>query len=162
MNATELIHLLGESTKSPNVQKLLKSLNVKKQPRAKSDDPRADVEIKDQGFDIVFEDENYLLDNDVQYYGQGNMIMTGIFFYPDGESGYKGYKGKLYDDVNIDDDRETIKQKLGDPHASYKSNEIIRNERWLFGENRFVVAYKPDGKIKHMTIISLKYKKKEA
>ena len=162
MNATELIPLLGESTTNAHVQELLKHLNVKKQPKAKSDDPRADVEVKELGFDIVFEDENYLLDNDVQHYGQGDMIMTTFFFYPDGKSGYKKYKGNLYNDVTVDDDRKTLIQKLGKPQGSYISNDIVRNERWLFGDNRFVVAYKPDGSIKHMSIICLKYENKEA
>jgi hypothetical protein len=158
VDTTELISLLGRHTEDPGIQKLLKDLNVKKPPRAKYDDPRADVEIKKQGWGMAFEDEDYLLKRDIKHYGEGKMILTALFFYPDGnKDGYKGFPGELLNGVRLSDSRSDLLRKLKEPHAHYESDGVLRNERWHFDEYRLVVNYDPKGKVKRMTAISRKY-----
>ena len=109
LSATELIDLLGKSTEDTEIQKLLKDLDVKKQPRAKYDDPRADVEIKKQGWAMVFRDEDYLLKRDIKHYGEGKMILTTLFFYPEKNTdGYKGFKDELLNGVRLSDSRKEL------------------------------------------------------
>ena len=155
LSASELIDLLGKSTEDPGVQKLLKDLNVKKQPRAKYDDPRADVEVKKQGWAMVFRDEDYLLQKDIEHYGEGKMILTTLFFYPEKNTdGYKEFKSELLNGVRLSDSRNEILQKLGNPDAKFENDGVLRNERWHFGEYRLVVNYTPKGAVKHMSLIS--------
>ena len=158
LSATELIDLLGKSTEDTEIQKVLKDLDVKKQPRAKYDDPRADVEIKKQGWAMVFRDEDYLLKRNIQHYGEGKMILTTLFFYPEKNTdGYKGFKYELLNGVRLSDSRKEIVQKLGNPQAKFESDGVLRNERWHYGEYRLVVNYTPQGEVKHVTAITQKY-----
>jgi hypothetical protein len=158
VQVAELIDLLGKSTEDPEVMKLLESLKLKKQPRAKYDEPRADVEVKKQGWGMAFEDEDYLLRTGVKHYGEGKMILTALFFFPESnKSGYKGFQGELVNGVRLSDSRSEILRKLGEPHAKYESEGVRRNERWHYGEYRLVVNYTPQGEVKHMTAITQKY-----
>jgi hypothetical protein len=136
VQAVELIALLGKSTEDSEVMKILESLNLKKQPQAKYDNPRADVEVKKQGWGMAFRDEDYLLHRDI---------------------GFKGFKGELMKGVRLSDTRSEILHKLGNPHAKYESNGILRNEIWNFDEYRLAIIYTPEGKVKDAQVISLKY-----
>jgi hypothetical protein len=158
VQAVELIALLGKSTEDSEVMKILESLNLKKQPQAKYDNPRADVEVKKQGWGMAFRDEDYLLHRDIEHYGEGKMILTTLFFYPEGnKDGFKGFKGELMKGVRLSDTRSEILHKLGNPHAKYESNGILRNEIWNFDEYRLAIIYTPEGKVKDAQVISLKY-----
>src|SRR5512136_2146280 len=127
LSASELIDLLGKSTEDTKIQKLLKDLDVKKQPRAKYDDPRADVELKKQGWAMVFRDEDYLLKRNIKHYGEWKMILTTLFFYPEKNAdGYKGFGHELLSGVRLSDSRNEILQKLGNPHAKFESDGVLR------------------------------------
>jgi len=158
VQAVEWISLLGKSTEDIGIKKLLADLNIKKQPRAKRDDPCAYVTLKKAGWGMAFEDEDYLLKNDVEHYGEGKMILTALFFYPEGNTiGYGGFTGELMNGVKLSDTRDEIRRKIGEPQAKYEKDGILGNERWDFGDTRLVMIYTPEGKIKSAQVISLKY-----
>jgi hypothetical protein len=154
----DLIALLGKSTEDPEIQKLLTDLKIKKLPRAKYDDPCAYVTLKKQGWGMAFEDEDYLLKNDIEHYGEGKMILTALFFYPEENAGgYAPFRGDFISGVRLSDTRDEILRKLGKPHAKYEKDGVLGNERWNFGEYRLVMTYTPEGKVKSTQVISLKY-----
>lgn len=162
MNASELIPLLGTSTNNSGIKKLLESLKIVKPLKVKRDEPRTDIEVKKEGWSMAFEDEDYLTNHSVTHYGNGDLILTTLFFYPEGYgSGYKAFTGEIIKGVSVSDNEKVIKAKLGSPQAKYVSDGIVRNERWNFGDYRFVVSYDTNYKVKTMSLLSQKYERRK-
>lgn len=124
-----LAHLLGLPLGSPE---LVSTLRLVGEVSEHSFPLRNSLHITALGYglDLKFGPADDLVcERELGVPGQ-TMVLTAVFFHPEGYRDYKGYSQQLPYDLKFDQSRAAVRALLGPPSASSSHYE---NDRWEFG-----------------------------
>src|SRR5712691_4650963 len=158
MDGEAILKELGKPYSDVGVQRLVKELGLKKIPKAKPKEPDDYLQAKEFGVELAFTDEDYLGARKVPRYGNADMILTRATLYaPEGEPGYKGFKGLLPGGVALSDSVERVVAKLGPPAQIFERGGVVKTRTWRTDGYLSSFSYSPDGPPKYEQIILAAY-----
>lgn len=116
IDAADFVILLGHYEGEPFLDNFLSQFGAK--PDFDTDGTHIGyLEYKESGFCLYFREEKMLVEKGAPFTA-GRYILTNLMFNAEGFQGYKDFKGNLPGGIVFSDNREKVRQKLGEPFAT--------------------------------------------
>jgi hypothetical protein len=154
MDSNTLIAALGKKFNDKTLQTIVRELKIKKIPKAKPKESEDYLESKDAGIQLGFTDGDYLEGRKVARYGKADMILTRFTVYaPDGEPGYKAFRGTLPGGVSVQDTVEQLISKLGPPTEVYEDDGVVYTRSWKTDKYWMTYSYDQHGNVTYVQLV---------
>jgi len=156
MEPTLLIELLEKPLNHNEVQAVLKWYKIRRRPKVKIDTEGSIINFKDWvinssvGIEFGFEDE--ISFNGYSSEKGNSMLLTQIYLYGT-HKGVKPYQGLLPFNIEISDNRNTVREKLIAWEATRRS---YTRDVWELPEYRLTISYENDLQIGFILLWSRK------
>jgi hypothetical protein len=142
MNANDILSLLGAPADDERAQALFTRLQLPRQPQLPVDEYRFHdwVMIPPLGIELGFSDSQLQSGGPFYLWGSGQTLLTQVYFYADFD-GITPYAGELPHGLSLDDDRDTVREKLAAFEGTRHSG---LNDTWDVGGYRLAVTFDDD------------------
>lgn len=150
MDFSRSIALLGRPSTDPDVQALLASLNIIRQPSMEIDQNTDDEPVlsaedwlinRQLGIELGFEARAHLLGEDDFDPYKEPMLLSQMYFYGEHDE-VKPYHGRMPFNIGLNDTRDAVRVKL----AAYESTRrSYLRDTWEMPECRLTVSYVDNG-----------------
>ena len=142
MNANDILSLLGTPADDERAQALFTRLHLPRQPKLPVDEYQFHdwVMSPTLGIELGFSDSQLQAGGPFYLWGSGQTLLTQVYFYSDFE-GIDAYTGELPYGLSLDDDRDTVREKLAAFEASRHSG---LNDTWDVDGYRLAITFDDD------------------
>ena len=130
LKVDDFIEILGCTAKDKKVKRILDILNLPSPILEKNKDT-VWYEMDDTGYDLAFEDESIINNDEYADVGDGELVFMATYF-------RKPNQVELPYGISEDDDYQTIVRKIG--RIEERDHKLFNRKTWLF-QNENTVEY---------------------
>ena len=153
-----LVAALGKDWGDPKVDQLVSELGILSQ--LEHIEQLAFASSRAAGVSLAFKNKEYIESGGQRYSDKGPVSLIGIHLYSEGSEGYRQYQGELPFGLSLNDERDTVRRRVGQAPESGGGNKALGRiwphwDRFALGEHSLRIQYRGDGRVDVVTLIPL-------